>query len=255
MWDLVAIFTIALVGGAVPLLVRWTDRSLHAALALSTGLFLGAVFLHLLPTLTPVVDSHAGHDHGAHDHGGHAHHGQSLPWLFVLLGALGVYLFEALFLRTHDHDDKHRHRAVSMAAMAGLSVHAFTAGISYGLVRNGADGGQSLLVAVLAHKGFETFSLANVFWLAGLGRKAIFWLVFAFACVTPVGSLLGHALADSMGQGSFTLLHAVAAGTFLFVCMGELLPEVFHHREDSSIKVGLLAVGVALMWFLHGPGV
>ena len=256
MWDLVAIFAVALLGGCIPLLVRWSDRSLHSALALSTGLFLGAVFLHLLPELATLTASpelagdHAGHDH-AHGHGSH---GQMLPWLFVLIGALSVYLFEALLLRTHDHDDTHRHKAVSVAAMAGLSVHALTAGVSYGLAKE-IGGGHSLLVAVLAHKGFETFSLSNVFQLAGLGRKAIFWLTVAFACVTPVGLLLGGALAEGTGDLTFGILNAIAAGTFLFVCMGELLPEVFHHREDSFLKVSLLAVGVALMWFLHGVGI
>ncbi|MEZ6021419.1 MAG: hypothetical protein R3F17_15385 [Planctomycetota bacterium] len=76
MWDLVAIFGIAVLGGgAAPLLARWSDRSLHVALALSTGLFLGAVFLHLLPEIAVPLesaagaDSHAaltGHDHDAH---------------------------------------------------------------------------------------------------------------------------------------------------------------------------------------------
>ena len=315
MWDLVAIFVIALVGGAVPLLVRWNDRSLHAALALSTGLFLGAVFLHLLPGLNatghgadapetgvgvptieaesnpqgdrdpttleegsqdrPSEPAHHGHGHGprhGHDHEqshspsepepphasghhGHAHGGDLLPWLFVLLGAMGVYLFEALFLRTHDHDDVHRHRAVGVAAMAGLSVHALTAGVSYGLAHHSLGGGHSLLVAILAHKGFETFSLANVFQLAGLRRGVIAGWIFAFACVTPLGYLLGDALADYAGGSGFVLLNALAAGTFLFVCMGELLPEVFHHREDSVLKITLLAMGVALMWALHGAGV
>ena len=260
MWDLISIFLIALVGGAIPLLVRWSERGLHVALALSTGLFLGAVFLHLLPELSQTVEALAaqealshGHEPGAHDHG-HSH-GNSLPWLFVLLGAMGVYLFEALFLRTHDHDDHHRHHAVSIAAMAGLSVHALTAGVSYGLARGMPEAGHSLLVAVLAHKGFEAFSLANVFQLAGLGRRNIFIWMFVFALVTPLGAGLGHLLAAGTGDQTFALLQAVAAGTFLFVCMGELLPEVFHHREDNALKLALLATGVGLMWFLHGVGI
>ncbi len=258
MWDLVAIFLIAIVGGAIPLLVRWSDRGLHVALALSTGLFLGAVFLHLLPALSATVEGQAAaealaHGHGPDDHHGHAH-GQILPWLFVLLGALGVYLFEALFLRTHDHDDHHRHHAVSVAAMVGLSVHALTAGVSYGLARQ-VDAGHSLLVAVLAHKGFETFSLANVFQLAGLKRRAIALWVLVFALVTPLGTGLGYLLAEGSGDQTFALLQAVAAGTFLYVCMGELLPEVFHHREDKTLKLTLLALGVGLMWYLHGAGI
>ncbi|HPF15230.1 MAG: ZIP family metal transporter [Planctomycetes bacterium] len=248
MWDLWAIFAIAVVGGAIPLMVRWSDRGLHVALALSTGLFLGAVFLHLLPSLSGTLSAHA-------SEGGEHGEGELFPWLCVLLGALGVYLFEALFLRTHDHDDLHRHQAVGVAAMVGLSVHALTAGVSYGLARQGSDAGHSLLVAVLAHKGFETFSLVNVFQLAGMKSRSIRLWMFAFACVTPLGAWFGHWAAQGAGQGTFAVLQAIAAGTFLFVCLGELLPEVFHHREDSFAKIGLMAIGVGLMWYLHGAGI
>jgi zinc transporter ZupT len=40
---------------------------------------------------------------------------------------------------------------------------------------------------------------------------------------------------------------ALAAGTFLYVCLTELLPEVFHHREDILAKIVLLALGIAAM--------
>ncbi|MDF1838163.1 MAG: ZIP family metal transporter [Planctomycetota bacterium] len=255
MWEALAIFGVALLGGAAPLLVRWNDRTLHVALSLATGLFLGAVFLHLLPGVAamepPQLDSH-GH---AHDHG-HAH-GNALPWLFVLLGALGVYLFEALFLRSaeHTHDCDNQHKAVSMAAMAGLSVHALTAGVSYGLARFEPEVGQPMLVAILAHKGFESFSLTSVFQLAGMSRKTVFRWVVAFACVTPLGMALGGVLAEGAGDSTFGILQALAAGTFLFVCLGELLPEVFHHKDDGLMKLCLMALGIAGMWVLHGMGV
>jgi zinc transporter ZupT len=41
---------------------------------------------------------------------------------------------------------------------------------------------------------------------------------------------------------------ALAAGTFLYVCLCELLPEVFHHREDGVLKIAFLSAGVALMF-------
>lgn len=251
-----AIFGVAVLGGAAPLLVRWNDRSLHVALSLATGLFLGAVFLHLLPgvaameQIAPVDDGHG------HDHGGHGAHGSALPWLFVLLGALGVYLFEALFLRSqdHTHDCDNQHKAVSMAALAGLSVHALTAGVSYGLARLEPEVGRPMLVAILAHKGFETFSLTSVFQLANMSRKTILRWVLIFACVTPLGMALGGLLAEGAGDSTFAILQALAAGTFLFVCLGELLPEMFHHKEDGLLKLGLMSVGIALMWYLHGVG-
>ena len=49
MLEFFAILAVALAGGVLPLLFRWSHRQFHAALALSSGVFLGAVFLHLLP--------------------------------------------------------------------------------------------------------------------------------------------------------------------------------------------------------------
>ena len=47
--EALVLIVVALAGGTLPLIVKWNERQLHTALALSTGIFLGAVFLHLLP--------------------------------------------------------------------------------------------------------------------------------------------------------------------------------------------------------------
>ena len=39
--------------------------------------------------------------------------------------------------------------------------------------------------------------------------------------------------------------------TFLFVALCDLLPEVFHHREDGLLKVVLVVAGVLVSTFLE----
>lgn len=250
MWDLVAIFAIAFAGGVLPLLVRWSDRQLHTVLALATGIFLGAVFLDFLPALSSLEIAAEAQEH-AHEeqaqHTGHAHSDDTWLWLCVLAGVLGVYLLEALVLRQHDHDDRHRHKAVGYAALLGLAAHSLTTGVSYGVVRDGTAVSSAFLVAILAHKGFETFSLTTVFLLAESARAKILAMLVAFALVTPAGILVGTALTDLLGTTGSAVMTALAAGTFLYVCLCELLVEVFHHREDGLRKVVLLAVGIGLM--------
>lgn len=256
--DVLAILAIGLLGGAIPLLVKWSERGLHTALALSTGIFLGAVFLHLLPEvaatqLWEVVDPHVEEcDDPTHNHNHAGHnHGSIWIWLFVLVGVLGVYFVESLVLRTHDHDELHRHRSVGYAALLGISVHALTAGIAYG-----ATVSTPMFLAILAHKGFEAFSLTTVFQLAEFSRKRLYALVIAFAAVTPAGILLGGSLKSWLGQGTDgrAILTALAAGTFLYVCLCELLTEVFHHKEDGLKKVGLLVAGIAMAVVFEGIG-
>ena len=43
MLQALAIFAVGLAGGLAPLFLKWKDRGHHAALAFSTGIFLGAV--------------------------------------------------------------------------------------------------------------------------------------------------------------------------------------------------------------------
>jgi zinc transporter ZupT len=236
------IFLVALAGGLCPLAIKWSDRKLHAALALSTGIFLGAVFLHLLPQL-PGADLVV---HGDHTHG-HSH-GPMGPWLLVLLGVMGVYLIENLVFHTHDSDDLHHHQTIGYAAWAGLGVHALTAGVAYSLAAQiDAAHAKALFIAIMAHKGFEAFSLTNVLQLAEMKKRRLAFLAVIFALVTPLGIVLGEQLTEMLGQTGQQSMMAVAAGTFLYVSLCELLTEVFHRREDAILKLVLLAAGIGLM--------
>lgn len=266
----VLILLVGLAGGIVPMLRKWSDRQHHAALAFSTGIFLGAVFLHLLPSVAALAaeaaaaaDPHAGHDHGPghthEDHAGHTH-GPIGMWLWVLAGVIGVFLVEALLLpgsthgHGHGHDDHERHAAVGWAALVGLTVHALTAGVALAAVQNETSIAGVMLLAILAHKGFESFSLAAVFGMTGTSRGKVVAMVVAFSLVTPLGLVLGSEVTSALGDRGISILTSLSAGTFLYVCLCELLPEVFHRREDGPWKIGLLLLGIAAMWYAHSIG-
>ncbi|MDA1259252.1 MAG: ZIP family metal transporter [Planctomycetota bacterium] len=231
---------VALVGGVLPLLVRWNDRRLHAALALSTGIFLGAVFLHFLPEL-PHTSA-----------GGLS---ERALWAFVLIGVLAVYLAETLFLHAHhEHEDPDQHhRAVGWAALFGLSVHSFTSGVGLAFAAQTPGLGQAVFVAILGHKGFEAFSLASVFQLGKFPRRATLAVVFGFALMTPLGALAGELMSGWLEGAGLAAAVALAAGSFLYVSLCELLPEVFHDRKDAVMKIALLLTGILVMnYFSEG---
>ena len=232
------ILLVGLAGGLLPFLTKWNERKLHNALALSTGIFLGAVFLHMLPALPEA----APHDE---------HHGGMLLWSFVLVGVLGVYFLESLVFRTHDHDDLHRHKAVGYASMAGLSIHALTTGVGLAAA-SVAEVAMPVFVAIIAHKAFEAFSLMSVFMLAQFPKKRMVGFILVFACLTPLGIWAGSVLFSALGDTGLAIAVALAAGTFLFVCLSDLLPEVFHHKEDILLKIVLLLLGIGLMAGIHG---
>ena len=246
--ECLAILGVGLAGGLLPLLTRWSHRNLHVALALSTGVFLGAVFLHMLPALPTELP---GGDHGHVGEEAAHGHGSMAIWGAVLVGVLAVYLFEALVFRTHDHDELHRHRAVGWATLVGLTIHSLTTG--FGLAAAGMEGvAAPVFVAIIAHKAFEAFSLTSVFRLAEFPTKRIVVLVSLFALATPLGVVAGEAVLHSVSEAAVVIALALAAGTFLYVCLCELLPEVFHHREDGALKIALLAAGIGAMVVVAG---
>ncbi|MBC8370884.1 MAG: ZIP family metal transporter [Planctomycetes bacterium] len=220
---------VGLGGGLLPLLVKWNDRRLHIALALSTGIFLGAVFLHMLPELPATIAD--------------ANIEPRMLWAVVLAGVLAIYFLESLVFRTHDHDDVHRHTAVGYATLAGLSLHAFTVGLSL----SATELTTPVLVGILFHKAFEAFSLTSVFQLAHFSSKKVVKLIVLFACITPLGLLLGNNILPQLSPNATAIAVALAVGTFLYVCLTELLPEVFHHKEDVLTKVALLLIGIGGM--------
>ena len=91
-----------------------------------------------------------------------------------------------------------------------------------------------------------------MFELAETERKKIVLLVVLFSLVTPAGIVLGDWISSHVGAGGLTILTALAAGTFLYVCLCELLAEVFHHREDTLERIVLLAGGIAVMALFEG---
>ena len=232
---LVALVAATLLGALPPVARRWGDRGLHLFIAGSAGIFLGTVFLHLLPELS--ASSGHGHDHG-HDHGGSS---ESLPWFAALTGFLALFLLEKVWLRGNEERGREDpHAVVWVSTYIGLSAHAFTAGL--GLCAVGLEG--LILVPILWHKVTEAFSLTSVLRLAGVGTGKTWALLGSFSLATPLGYLLGETLVAWGGQTP-AVLTGLACGTFLYVAACDLLPEVFHHLERRLPRIVALLVGIA----------
>lgn len=244
------IVAVSLAGGVLPLVLRRTDRMLHAWIALATGVFLGAVFLHLLPQVAQLGQTAAAENGDGRAHGGHG----AGVWLYVLIGVLALYLLETLALARDGGSERGQHVTVGYASFLGLCVHAFTEGVGLAAASVDPELSAAVFVSILSHKFAETFSLSTVYLLARFGPRRILALTLAYALVTPAGVLLGQGLLPGAGLETAAVLTGLAAGTFLFVALCDLLPEVFHHREDVALKIALLAAGVLLSLVVHPLG-
>jgi len=240
------LFAVNLFAGAPLLLGNWSDRILHRFVGLSAGIFLGTVFLHLVPELAEASAESA-------DAPGML--GGRGPWVAMLCGFLLLFFIERVLLAgDSDEEEKshdHKHRVLWYASLAGLAIHAAVAGVGLAAVGevNESNLGMGITVfflAILLHKASESLSLATVMRLAGLPKMRSFVYLAGFSLITPVFLYLGSSLFDP-GSSKAALFMGLAAGTFLYVAVCDLLPEVFHGErrlpEAAALILGVILAG------------
>ena len=239
------LFGVNLLAGAPLLLGNWSDRVLHRFVGLSAGIFLGTVFLHLVPELADVAVENA-------DAPGMA--GGRSPWIAMLAGFLTLFFVERVWLAEKVEDDgshDSRHKVLWYAALAGLALHAAVAGVGLAAVAVVSEakaglGLSVLFLAILMHKASESLSLATVMRLAGLSKTRSTAYLAAFSLITPVFLFLGTSIFDP-GSATAGIFMGLAAGTFLYVAVCDLLPEVFHGErrlpEAAALVLGVILAG------------
>ncbi len=240
---------VSVVGAWLPLYRRWSQRGLHVFVSIAAGIFLGAIFLHLLPELA------AGTAH-AETAGRLA----LAPWAAALGGLVLLFFIEKIWLvghgapgipepdagaraAGHDHGHEHEHDVVWFATFIGLTVHSFATGLGYSGVASDPALLWPFLGSIAIHQASESFSLATVMRLAGLSRARALLPLTVFCLATPVGLLAGAELTLAAG-GVAPMLTGLACGTFLYVAVGNLLPEVFHGSDHRLPRVGGLLLGL-----------
>lgn len=222
------IFCTSLLGGLAALIRAWSDEYLHLFVSFGAGIFLGTVFIHLLPESLAMAE-----------------HGQA--GLTILGGYLLVFFVERVLNLAGDGGYDHNHMVVSITALVGLSVHSLIEGM--GLVVTAADAhlSRAILVSILAHKMPAAFALGSLFMLAKLPRGKIIGLLVLFSLMTPAGAVLLAPLLPAGTGNVVSFLTGLTAGSFLYVATGDLLPEVFHTRERLWLKMALLILGIVVV--------
>lgn len=276
------VLIVSLCGGSLPFLGRVTHGRLQFYLSASAGVMLGASFFHVMPDAMEKAGPYFGwwmslgvvglfcierfiapHSHELdgdkhHHHHGHQHHEH----------------------HAEDHEKvspvkDHRAAAPAIAgwmAVLGLTIHTFMNGLGLagdvmvemekdvthlGSALGLAFPGIAMFLAIALHKPADALAITTVLSRKGVGRGLITLVQLGFALMVPVGAAVfllvarnEHALSDDQKQWlqQFTgAALAFSAGTFLFIALSDLLPEVQFHRHDRVPLFLALVAGVALM--------
>lgn len=243
------IFVISVVGGIWPFIKIFQHKNLERALEkfdfppgefFASGVFLGAGLLHLLPDAAKQF----------------AAAGYTYPIAF-LIAACGFLLFLAieqvsLFLQNNNNV-----LALSLAIVTTfmLSFHALLEGTAVGVTRDFSTG-FVIFLAIITHKGAESFSLALHLRRSALHTVTTLVLFGVFILMTPLGIIMGSWLSE-IGN-AYALLSAVlsslAAGTFLYIGTLHGLEHacLIRHRGNLigfvSLLLGFTLMAVVAVW-------
>jgi zinc transporter 1/2/3 len=239
------IFATGLLGG---LLSKWLSDSAKSELlfslgnAFAGGVFLGAGLIHMLP------DAQAGF---------RALTGSDYPW-FALVCCAGFLLI--LFLEKVLVHHGHSHEGMAAQAddlsvspyvlMVVLSLHSVITGIALGTEGRIVQAAV-ILIAVTAHKGTAAFALAVSLLRNSATLRRLAGLVGLFSLMTPLGILLGMGFmkvlsgpAEQMFEAGFD---GLAAGTFLYVALLDILEKEFADPLHRPLKFAWVFAGLAVM--------
>jgi solute carrier family 39 (zinc transporter), member 1/2/3 len=242
-----AIFVTGLLGGVVSRWISASNRSeflFSMGNAFAGGVFLGAGLIHMLP------DAQA----GFHAIDG----GADYPWfaLFCCVGFLLILFLEKVLVRhTHSHEEapafiKEDLSLYPYVLMLVLSIHSIITGIALGTETRIAQA-LVILLAVVAHKGTAAFSLGVSMIRGAVPMKRVAGMVTLFSLMTPLGLLLGmgfmKVLSGHAEQVFEALFDALAAGSFLYVALLDILQDEFSRQKNRPLKFLLVLAGLGIM--------
>jgi len=242
-----------------------THTRTQMVLSMVSGLMLGVALLHLIPHSFAAAS-------GAID----------VVMAWTLVGLIFMLLMLRL-LHFHQHDfgeaadhceiasvDAHHHahahdhahppeRTIgALGLLLGLCVHTVVDGVALGaVVLTDAVmpmAGAGVFMAILLHKPLDALSIETVMTTGGWSSAARGWAAVCFALLCPAAALgfyLG--VAPLLSSAWLPAVLAFAAGAFICIALGDLLPEVQFHSHDRIRLTVLFLLGVGLAiaigWF------
>ena len=253
MTTLLLIVGFTLIGGLLSVLLAATfllvpenhhPRILPHGVSFALGALLSVAFLDLLPD--------AIHQSGPG--------GEERILATVLAGILGFFLLEKLLVWRHchsthceTHGEAHFHQPAGTLIVVGDAIHNFVDGILIAAAfMTDVQLGIVTSLAVAAHEIPQELGDFAILLQSGYSRyKALAYnLLSSFA--TMVGGILAY-FALGLIQEQLPLILALAASSFIYVAVADLIPSLHQKTTLSAAlsQITLILAGVLVIWLAH----
>lgn len=237
----VILIAVSLIAAYIPFARDRGEDKTHLMIALSTGIFLGLLFIMLLPEGLEECEEGGIDTHYA--------------MYALLLGFVLILVINYIMKKRHMatcgcqvHEEAHEHRVASASFFVGLGIHAACDGLALAaMFMAGEEVGIMGAVGLCIHKFAELFTLSSSTLMSDIGRKRSLIRLGLFSLITPVAGLLFFLLFSDMEvEGTLGIPLVFAAGTLLYVVTCDMIPESFH-KDDGYKSLIMIVIGIALM--------
>lgn len=234
---LLQILLATLVGGvlsvmlAATLALTWLPRFADRMLAYAVGILLAFAFTDLLPeAVEQGLDA-------------------AMVGQWLLAGIVIFFLLEKAALWRHDHQHalgRHAYAPRATMIVLGDGLHNFVDGvlIAAAFLADPALG-WTTAIAVLAHELPQEIGDFMILLDAGLSKSRALVLNAVSGAAMMLGGVAGYfALAGAQTAVPYVLV--VAAASFIYIAVADLVPELHRHRRvgDAAAQLVLLLVGI-----------
>ena len=167
--------------------------------------------------------------------------------LTMAAGILSFFLLEKAVIWRHCHDDEecHVHSTAASLVIVGDALHTFVDGaVIAAAVLTSVPLGLTTALAVAAHEIPQEVGDVAILLRAGYSKMRAFTLNL----LAGVGGILGAAamvLASSQVPQALPYVLAFAAGSFLYVAMADLIPDLHRGNVGGARQLLLIAAGIA----------
>jgi len=235
---------------AAGLAFRLPRRATATLVAFATGVMLSSALLEILPEAFALLPQHA----DLPEHTGHTHESPAAGLFAVLLaGLLGFFALERLALWRHAHDgctslSGERHGEVAAPLiLIGDAFHNFVDGLLIaGAFLADPMLGITTTLAVVAHEIPQELGDFVLLLNAGWSRPKAFLANAASSLTSVLGGLLGYFALDGT-EHLLPYILTVAAASFIYIAVADLLPLLHRQRSSFALQSGLIGLGVMVV--------
>ncbi len=169
-------------------------------------------------------------------------------WVLVC-GIMGFFLLEKFALWRHDHATdlgQTKHKPQVAMIVIGDGMHNFVDGVLLAAAfLTDVKLGWLTAVAIAAHEIPQEISDFMVLLNAGLSKKRALFLNALSGAAMTLGGVVGW-LGLSDAAVAIPYILTLAAASFIYIAVADLVPELHHARKprDMFLQLSLMALGV-----------